>query len=329
MRKLRIGIISTARIAERRVIPAIQRSRNAVVTAVASRDLGRARDFAARLNVPQVYGSYEALLDAPDVDAIYNPLPNSMHAEWTIKAAQSGKHVLCEKPLAANAAEADTMIAACAANRVVLMEAFMYRFHPQNVKVVELIRDGVIGAPLLVRAIFAFAVASETNIRLNTSLAGGSLMDVGCYCVNIARTVMSAEPQAVMALAQFGEVSKVDETMSGVLQFPGGARATFDCSLRLPYRAHYEVMGERGRLEVLQPFITNGNPTRVILRHPDDSAAVFDFPAVDQYTLMAEHFADCVLNGAPLRYLPSEGRAQMRALDALYESARSGRVVSV
>lgn len=329
MSKLRIGVLGTARIGERRVVPAIQKSKNAVVTAVASRDGRHAQSCAERLNLPKAYASYEALLADPDIDAVYVPLPNALHCEWTVKAAREGKHVLCEKPFAAGASEVDEMIAACEAHDVVLMEAFMYRFHPQNVKVRELIEFGAIGAVRMVRAAFCFTIGSESNIRLNASLAGGSLMDVGSYCVNVARTMIGAEPDSVVALAEMGAASGVDETMGGVMRFPGGALGAFECSFRMPYRAGYEVIGERGRIEVVTPFITNNNETLIVLHSPDDRAQTYGFPAVDQYTLMVEHFAECVMDRLPLRYPPAEGRAQMRVIDALYESARTGTVVRV
>lgn len=326
---LRFGILSTARIGRRRVVPAMLRARNVAVSAVASRDVALAREFAQALNIPVAHGSYDQLLADPSIDAVYIPLPNSLHREWTVKAAHAGKHVLCEKPLAANAREADEMRAACEANGVLLMEAFMYRFHPQNEKVLALIRGGAVGAVRLVRAVFTFTVAQETNIRLNASLAGGSLMDVGCYCVNVARTLVGAEPAVVSARAQFGAASAVDESMAGVLQFSDGALATFECGFRVPYRAHYEVIGERARIEVPRPFITDNQPTSISLIQPDDSVETFSFPAVDQYTLMVEHFADVVQSGAPPRYAPAEACAQMRVLDALYESARTGKGITV
>jgi D-xylose 1-dehydrogenase (NADP+, D-xylono-1,5-lactone-forming) len=329
MSKLRFGVIGTARIAERRIIPAIQGSKNAHVTAVASRAGARARTFAERNNIPKAYTGYEALLTDPDIDAVYIPLPNALHCEWTVKAARAGKHVLCEKPFAANAREVDEMIAACEEHDVMLMEAFMYRFHPQTVKVKELVENGAIGALKMVRAAFCFTITQETNIRLSAALAGGCLMDAGTYCVNIARTMIGVEPQAVMALAHMGAASDVDETMSGVLEFPHGAFAAFECSFRTPYRAHVELIGERGRIELLSPFITNNKETMIVWHHADDRAQTFVFPAVDQYTLMAEHFAECVMDRLPLRYPPSEGRAQMRALDALYESVRTGKVIRV
>jgi xylose dehydrogenase (NAD/NADP) len=328
MSKLRIGIISTARVGERRIVPAIQKSKNATVTAVASRDGARAQAYAERLDLPKAYTSYEALLNDPEIDAVYVPLPNALHCEWSCKAAEAGKHVLCEKPLAANAREVDRMIGACDANDVVLMEGFMYRFHPQTVKVLEMIAFGAIGAVRIVRAAFCFTVSSETNIRLNPALGGGALMDVGSYCVSVARTMVGAEPESVTALAQRG-ASGVDEAMGGLLQFPGGALASFECSFRTPYRASYEVIGEHGRIEVIAPFITNNNETLIVLHTPDDRAQTYAFPATDQYALMVEHFAECVMDRLPLRYSPSEGRAQMHVIDALYESAGTGRVVRV
>jgi D-xylose 1-dehydrogenase (NADP+, D-xylono-1,5-lactone-forming) len=329
MSKLRIGVLSTARVAERRLVPAIQKSKNAIVTAVASRTDARARAFAERLNLPKAYDRYETLLADPEIDAVYIPLPNALHCEWTIKAAEKGKHVLCEKPLAANAVEADAMIAACEANDVVLMEGFMYRFHPQNVKVKEMIEFGAIGAVRLVRTALCFTISSETNIRLNPALAGGCLMDAGTYCVNAARILVGAEPEAVTAVAQYGAASGVDETMAGILSFPGGALASFECSFRTPYRAVYEVIGERGRIEVIAPFITNNNETIIVLHGADDRAQTYAFAAADQYTLMVEHFAECVMDRLPLRYPAADARAQMRVLDALREAARTGTVVKL
>src|SRR5437660_6859904 len=192
-KKLRGGVLSTANIGRAAVIPAIQHTANGELRAVASRDEQKAREFAAKLNIPASYGSYDALLADPDIDAVYIPLPNSMHREWSIKATEAGKHILCEKPLAMNAAECMDMEAAASAHGMRLMEAFMYRFHPQTVKVLELVRDGALGTVQLIHAVFSFRVGNPTNIRLQPALGGGSLMDVGCYCVNICRTIEVAE----------------------------------------------------------------------------------------------------------------------------------------
>ena len=328
MDSLRFGILSTARVGRRRVVPAMQQAPNIVVRAVASRDGERAHAFARTLNIPKAYGCYEDLLADPEVDAVYIPLPNALHCQWTVKAAQAGKHVLCEKPLASNAQEAGEMIAACEANHVLLMEAFMYRFHPQNEHVLALIQGGAIGPVRMLRAVFTFTIGSS-NIRLDAALAGGSLMDVGCYCVSVARTVVGAEPRAVSAFAHFGAASGVDEAMAGVLEFKDGILATFECGFRVPFRAHYEVVGERARIEVPRPFITENQATRIVLHHPDDRTQSHTFPPLDQYTRMVEHFADAVLNGTALRYTPGEARAQMRVLDALAESAKTGKAITL
>src|SRR3954447_13087611 len=185
---VRWGVLSTANIGRRAVLPAIQRSRNGELVAVASRDADKARAFAADLGIPRAYASYEQLLADPEIEAVYIPLPNSMHREWTIKAAQAGKHILCEKPLGLNAAECAEMDAAARQNGVLLMEAFMYRFHPQTERVIQLIRQGAIGHPRLIHAAFTFRLSNPANIRLQSDLGGGSLMDVGCYCVNVSRT---------------------------------------------------------------------------------------------------------------------------------------------
>lgn len=329
MTSLRFGILSTARVAARRVVPAIHKAHNARALAMASRDALKAQTFAAQHQIAKAYGSYETLLADDEIDAVYIPLPNALHREWTVKAAQAGKHVLCEKPFAANAREADDMIAACEANGVLLMEAFMYRFHPQTMKVKELVDGGQLGALRLVRAVFGFTIVPEGNFRLNELLAGGCLLDVGTYCVNVARTLIGAEPREVVALAQFGAHSRVDEMMAGVLQFSQGVMSSFECSFTMPYRAHYEVIGERGRIEVPMPFITNNRETHIVVHDPDDRIETFKFPVVDPYQLMIEHFAACALHGLPLRYPPSDARAQMRVLDALHESARTGKAVRI
>jgi len=225
MDSLRFGILSTARVGRRRVVPAMQQAPNILVRAVASRDARRAQAFAHALSIPKAYGCYEDLLADPEVDAVYIPLPNSLHCQWTVKAAQAGKHVLCEKPLAASAREADEMIAACEANHVLLMEAFMYRFHPQNEHVLGLIQDGAIGPVRMVRAVFTFTIGSS-NIRLDAALAGGSLMDVGCYCVSVARTIVGAEPRAVSAFANRAvgsrnRSSRCSRTAAGILASAG------------------------------------------------------------------------------------------------------------
>ncbi|CAG0940355.1 D-xylose 1-dehydrogenase (NADP+) [Anaerolineae bacterium] len=330
-KKLRWGILSTAKIGMRSVIPAIQQSRNGFVAAIASRDEQHARDAAQSAKIPRAFGSYEALLDDPEIDAVYIPLPNNLHKEWTIRAAERGKHILCEKPFASNTAEVDEMIASAKQHRVVLMEAFMYRFHPQYARAQELIADGAIGELQVIRSAFSFRLEDLQNIRMQKQLSGGSLMDVGCYCVNQARFVAGAEPVEVQANAVLGNASQVDEIFAGILRFPGDVIAHFDSGFRQAYREMLEIAGSQGRIVVERPIKPGmaGGIGRITLVRADDSHETITTESANHYQLMCEHFADAVMNGAPLRYPPEEGRAQMRVIDALYEAARSGKVVEI
>jgi xylose dehydrogenase (NAD/NADP) len=324
---VRWGVLSTANIG-RRVIPAIQQSRNGYVVAVASRDIARARAFAAELDVPRAIGSYDALLDDPEIDAVYISLPNSLHRPWTIRAAERGKHVLCEKPLALTASECDDMIAACNAAGVKFMEAFMYRFHPQIQKVQELVAAGSIGAVRLIRAAFSFTITKPGDIRLDKDLGGGALMDVGCYCVNVARLVAGAEPVEVQATAHFGVENDVDETLAGLLRFPGGELALFDCSFHTAFRQSCEIVGTDGVIEVPAPYLPGtADATIHVRRH--DQVETMTVPGTNHYTRMAEHFADCVLTGAELRWPATDGRANMAVIDALHRAARTGKLVAL
>ena len=322
-RKLRWGVLSTANIGRAAVIPAIQHSENGEVIAVASRDEQKGRDFAARTGIGRSYGSYEALLAARDIDAVYISLPNSLHREWSIKAAEAGKHILCEKPLALNSAECDEMAEAARRHSVVLMEAFMYRFHPQTEKVIALLREGALGEVRLIHSAFTFRVSNPANIRLQPELGGGSLMDVGCYCINLSRTLAGTEPVEVQATANW-TASGVDGQMVGWLRFTGGLIAAFDCALTLERREYYEVGGTEGSLLVPASFLPGTGDTTIRLRQKGKSEGFLNIGGADEYRLMVEHFAGCVLEGKPLRYGPSEAAANMRVIEALYRSARNG-----
>jgi predicted dehydrogenase len=319
--KIRWGIISTAGIGRRAVIPAIRASRNGLLAGIASRDAARAAQFATENGFARSFGSYEALLDDPAIDAVYNPLPNSLHHEWTIKAIQAGKHVLCEKPLAMNAAQCAEMIAAAKQHGVLLMEAFMYRFHPRSQQVFGMVHTGKLGDVRLIQAGFTFRVTNPANIRLSYELGGGALMDVGCYCVNVSRTLANAEPEAVQATARWAS-SGVDEQLVGSLRFPGGLIAQIDCSLSMERRMSYQVAGSDGWIAVPQAFLPGKAPT--VFTHTSAAGEILhESPGVDQYQLMVEHFADCILNREPLLYPPAEGMANMRVIEALYRSARN------
>jgi D-xylose 1-dehydrogenase (NADP+, D-xylono-1,5-lactone-forming) len=319
--KLRFGVLSTANIGRAAVNPAIQASTSAELVAVASRDAERARAFAEKGGIPRAYGSYEALLDDPDVDAVYIPLPNNLHREWAIRAAEKKKHVLCEKPLALSAAECREMQAAADTHGVRLMEAFMYRFHPRTEKLLELVRGGATGELRAIRSAFTFRLTRPENIRLKPELGGGALMDVGCYCVNVSRTLAGAEPTEAQAFATWGP-SGVDVQMAGTLRFASGVLAQFDCALTLERRETCEAAGTDATLLVESAFLPGTGPVAIVERRGREAENRHETAGADEYRLMVEHFADAVLRGRELRYDAREATANMTVIEALYRSAR-------
>jgi predicted dehydrogenase len=319
--QIRWGILSTANIG-RRVIPAIHNSMNGVVAAVASRNIERAEAFAEEQNIPQVYGSYEDLLADDSIDAIYNPLPNQMHAEWSVKCAQAGKATLCEKPLASDADEAQMMVDVFAEKGILFAEAFMYRFHPQTQRVQQMVLDGAVGDVQVLNASFTFPIRSEENIRLSKVLAGGALMDVGCYCINVMRFITGEEPIAGGAFAQFGAETEVDETITGILHFPSGVLGHLDASLRTAFSNTYEIRGTTGRIHVPMGFVPRADQATHIHYWHDDKYDALEVPPVDQYQLMVEDFADALLNDRAPRFMPDDAVANMRVIDLLLRSAR-------
>jgi len=315
--KIRWGILSTANIGRKKVIPAIQASNNGEVVAVASRSLDSAKAFADELGIPTAYGSYEELINAPDIDAIYIPLPNNMHAEWSIKCAEAGKPTLCEKPFASDADEAQTIVDAFEKHSVLLAEAFMYRFHPQHAKVKEIIAEGGIGDLMSITAVFTFRLTNEENIRLSKDLAGGSLMDVGCYCVNAMRFITGEEPESVTASARIGDETGVDETLAGTLKFPFGVIGHFDSGLR-SYREHsYTIKGTLGKITLPTSFVPNGDEDTIVQHWHGDDYTEYTIPAIDQYKLMVEDFADALINDRAPRFLPSDAVSNMRVTDKM------------
>ena len=320
--KIRWGILSTAEIAREELIPAIQASRNGILAAIASRELARAQALAARAGIPGVYGSYHELLQDPEIDAVYIPLPNSMHLEWTLKAAEAGKHILCEKPLAMNAEECFEMEAAARKNGVKLMEAFMHRFHPLTEAVVDAVHGGELGELRLVQSAFNWAIPDPHNIRFNPALGGGALMDMGCYCVNISRTLTGTEPVEAQAYARWS-ASGVDEYLAGMLRFPGDVYAQFDCSLIMERRENYQAAGSKGFLRVPTAFLPGKEPASWFLDLGTGQETAHTVAGVNEYQLMVEHFAGCILEDRPPRYPVSEAAANMRAIEALYRSARN------
>jgi predicted dehydrogenase len=323
MTTLRWGLLSTARI-NRAVIPPLRASPRHRLAAVASRDTARAEAYAKEWDIPRALGSYEALLADPEIDVIYNPLPNHLHAEWTIKAAQAGKHVLCEKPLALSLAEVDAMEAAARQAGVVVMEAFMYRHHPQTLKVKELVQSGAIGKLHLVRGSFSFVLTRENDVRLKPEMGGGSIWDVGCYPVSYARFITGAEPAEVFGQQALGR-GGVDESFVGQLRFPGEVYAQFDSAFRSQFRTHMEIVGDQGALTIPTPFKPGLNETITLTR--DDKTETIAIPGEELYLGEVENMADAILNGQLPRVSFAESRGNVAALLALLQSAREGRAI--
>jgi xylose dehydrogenase (NAD/NADP) len=329
------GVMGNANIARVCVIPAIQKSCNGNVHALATRSPARAQEVAADHQIGQVYGSYDALLADPAIDVIYIALPNHLHCPWTVKALKAGKHVLCEKPLACSAKEAMEMVSAAENSGRYLMEAFMYRFHPRSRRIKQLLEEGRIGAPCLVRSAFCFRMrekdwTSEKNTRLKPEMGGGALLDVGCYSVSVARWFLGAEPTQVQAQAVY-HPGGVDVHMVGTLGFADTALATFEASFISALQQTYSIAGAEGVIELPHnAFIPWENDAAFSLRGQDqDEGQQHVIPGADEYQLMVEHFADVVLGNANLMYPAADSIGNMRALEALAQAARTGETIKL
>jgi predicted dehydrogenase len=317
-------VLSTANIGKNQVNPAIQQSRNAELLAVASRDLDRARDFAAKGSIPRYYESYQTLLDDPDVDAVYIPLPNSLHREWTIRAAEKGKHILCEKPLATSVADAREMQAAADANGVVLMEAFMYRFHPRTLKLIDLVKGGAVGEVRVVRSAFTFRLLRPDNIRFVSELGGGCLFDLGCYCVDASRLLLGAEPVEAQAFAEWNDQG-VDTQLVGTLRFANGAVAHFDCSLMMERREFVEAAGPEGAVSSASgTFVNSTDEVELVQYRGREPQILHTVTGDNHYRLMVEHFSDVAQGRATLSHGIAQSVGNLAAIEALYLSARDG-----
>jgi predicted dehydrogenase len=323
---LRWGVLGVAKIAVGKVIPAFQRSAQGEVTAIASRDMARAMEAAARLGIQEAYGSYEELLGSDGVDAVYVPLPNHLHKEWTLAAARSGKHVLCEKPLALTAADAAEMVEACAAAGVLLMEGFMYRLHPSWQEVRRLVSDGAIGELRAIHTRFAYFNDDPEDIRNRLEYGGGALMDIGCYAVNLSRMLFGEEPTRVAATIQRDPTFGTDIVTSALLEFEHG-HATFTVSTRLEPDQRVHLAGSQGRIEVEIPFnIPPDRKSRIhLIRGGEQPVApnmdTISFPPADPYTLEADAFGRAVREGVPVPIPPEDGVANMRVIERIIDAA--------
>ena len=324
MSKVRWGVLSTSDLALKKVIPAMKKGQYSEIAAIASRSLEKAQAAAAQLQIPTAYGSYEALLNDPDIDAIYNPLPNHLHVPWSIKALQAGKHVLCEKPLAMTAAQAQELAdAAKHYPQLKVMEAFMYRMHPQWQRARQLVKEGAIGELRTVQALFSYYLDDPTNIRNILEVGGGTMMDIGCYAVSFGRFLFDAEPKRVMGIVEFDPTFKTDRLASGMLDF-GNGTATFTCSTQLsPYqRAH--IFGTTGRIEIEIPVNAPADrPCRIWLER-DHKIEEITFEVCDQYTLQGDLFSQAVLDNTEVPTPIEDGVANMKVIEAIFSSAKSG-----
>ena len=327
-RKVSWGMFGAAKIGVEKVIPAMQRSEACSVDAIASRDLAKARRTADRLGVAKAYGSYEDLLSDPTIEAIYNPLPNELHVPWTIRALQAGKHVLCEKPIALDAAEARTLIEARDRSGKLVAEAFMVRFHPQWRRAREVVASGAIGDVRAIQTFFSYRLTDGDNIR-NKPPGGGGMYDIGCYAILTARYVFGAEPTRLVAALDVDPMFGTDRLSSAIMEFPGGRHLTFTCATQLSGHQRVTIVGDAGRIEVGIPFNAPiDRPTRITIDSGADlvggGARVEEFPVCDQYTLQGDAFSHAILEGTPLEFPIEDAIANMRVIDAAFRSARSG-----
>jgi xylose dehydrogenase (NAD/NADP) len=318
---VRLGLLSTADI-NRKVIPGARASDKVDLVAVASRDRARAEDYAKTWEIERAYGSYEALLEDADVDAVYISLPNTMHREWSIRSLEAGKHVICEKPFSKRPDDVEAAFDAAERTGRLLTEAFMYRHNPQTARLVELVRKGAVGELRVVRSAFSYSLYDTENIRLRTDVDGGSLMDVGCYCVSGSR-LLAGEPEAVSGQAYIGP-SGTDWVFTGALRFAGDVHALFDCGTCLPNRDELEAIGTEGSLFLDDPWHAN---RPVIELRRDGGTDPIELDPIDSYRLELENLADAIAGEAPLLLGREDALGQARTIDALFRSAESGDVV--
>ena len=324
MKKVHWGVLSTARIGVEKVIPAMQLGEYCDMTAIASRNLERARAVAGQLGIPKAYGSYEALLADADVDAVYISLPNHLHVSWSIKALEAGKHVLCEKPISLTSIEAEELLdAARKRPRLKVMEAFMYRHHPQWQRARQLVAEGKIGALKAVQSFFSYYNVDPGNIRNMAEIGGGGLMDIGCYCISLARFIFGTEPQRVWGMMEYDPEFKTDRLTSGIMYFGEGI-STFTCATQLAPYQRVNIFGTEGRIEIEIPF--NAPPDRPCRIWHQRGGEIEEIVAdvCDQYTIQGDLFSTAVLNDTEAPTPLEDAVVNIRVLEAVIRSAESG-----
>ncbi|MDZ7359632.1 MAG: Gfo/Idh/MocA family oxidoreductase [candidate division KSB1 bacterium] len=329
MRKIRWGVLSTARIGLQKVIPAMQQAEHCEIIAIASRHLAAAQKAAAPLGIPKVHGSYDELLHDPDVEAVYNPLPNHLHVPWSIKAIEAGKHVLCEKPLATRVSELKQLIDVAKAHpQIKVMEAFMYRQHPQWVKTRELAQSGKIGEARLLHSFISFFNNDPNNVRNKPDMGGGALFDIGCYSVSIPRFIFGAEPQRVCAYIEYDPNFKIDRLVSAILDF-GPRTSTLTCSTQLARHQSATIFGTAGRIDLEIPLNPPlDRPAKIFLRRDSGTEEIL-IEASNQFTIQGEALSLAIINDAPVAVPLEDSLANMKVIEALFESARENSWIAI
>ena len=325
MSKIRWGILSTANIGTEKVIPAMQQSDFCSINAIASRDLDRAKQTAKRLQIPKAYGSYEALLADPEIDAIYNPLPNHLHVPTSIQALEAGKHVLCEKPIGLSSAEGEQLIAAGKQHpNLKLMEAFMYRHHPQWKQAKEWIDTGRIGEVRTINSFFSYYNADANNIRNQPDIGGGGLMDIGCYNISLSRFIFSDEPRRVCAMVEYDPTFQTDRLASAMMDF-GSGTSIFTCSTQLTRYQRVNIFGTIGRLEIEIPVNAPADRPCKIWCQIEDEIEQVDLDICDQYTIQGDLFSQAILDDTPVPTPIEDAVANMRTIEAIFRSNQTGK----
>ena len=328
--KVRWGILSTAKIGVEKVIPAMQRGRSGTVAAIASRNRAVAQSVADRLGIPRAYGSYEELLADPEIDAVYNPLPNHLHVPLSIQALEAGKHVLCEKPVALTSQEAEQLVAAGQAHpQLKLMEAFMYRHHPQWVRARELAQSGELGEFRTIQSFFSYFNDDSGNIRNRPEMGGGGLMDIGCYNISLSRFLFGEEPSRIFGCLELDPQFEIDRIASAMLEFSGGKTSTFTCSTQLVPYQRVHIFGTTGRVEIEIPFnAPPDRPCRIWIQRGNDITEE-QLPVTDQYTVQGELFARAILENKAVPTPIEDAVANMRVIEAIRRSSQEQRAVTL
>ena len=333
MQKVKWGVLSTAKIGTVKVIPGMQAGQLCDIAAICSRDKTKAEEASKQLGIPKAYGSYEEMLADPEIEAVYNPLPNHLHVPWSVKAAEAGKHVLCEKPLALTADEAQTLIDARDRTGKLIQEAFMVRYHPQWRRAREIVRSGAIGPLRAIQGFFSYYNVDPANIRNIADIGGGGVYDIGCYPIVGSRFLFEAEPTRVVSIVERDPAMKTDRLVSAILDYPAG-QASFMCSTQLVPYQRMQIFGTKGRIEIRIPF--NAPPDEPCRIFVDDGSGLGDstareevFPTADQYQLQGDVFSRAIRTGEPLEFPLEDAVKNMRAIDAVYRSGVTASWVQV